>query len=325
MSRAAPLPQHLRNRAFTVFQAREAGLSRSRLQCTDIDSIARGLYAHGGQPSVAAIVAGLSLLHRGIWASHGTAAGLLGLHLPWRRAGDTQIQLSRARALPPLAIEGVIVHRALLLPGEARRFRAPDDGPPHSDVPVASRERTWLDLAGELDVRDLVAMGDQLVRHPRERFEGRTRPWSTPDRLAALLASHPGFRGVVRAREALTMVRIGADSPAETRLRLALVAAGLPDPELQLKLDPGAPSSPAADLGYRRARIAVQYDGDHHRSRDQLASDNRRDMAFTLAGWTYLKFDWTDDRDGFRRAVGLVGRALAQAGRGQAAPGPGPA
>lgn len=316
MSRAVPLPQHLRNRVFTVFQAREAGVSRSRLECVDIDSIAWGLYAHGGQqPSVAATVAGLRLLHRGIWASHGTAAGLLGLYLPRRSATDSAIHLSRARALPPLSIRGVTGHRVLLLPGEVRRFPAPTDVPPNSAVAVSSRERTWLELAGELEVRDLVAIGDQLVRRPRARFEGRTRPWSSPDSLAALVAAHPGFRGVARARKALAMVRIGADSPAETRLRLALIAAGLPDPELQIRLDPDNPYSPSADLGYRWARIAVQYDGDHHRSKDQLASDNRRDLAFTLAGWTYLKFDWTDYRDGFGRAVGLVRQSLARAGR----------
>ncbi|MEE1620539.1 hypothetical protein ACQ3I4_10630 [Zafaria sp. Z1313] len=99
----------------------------------------------------------------------------------------------------------------------------------------------------------------------------------------------------------------------ETRLRLALLDAGLPEPELQIRLDPGAWVSPSCDLGYRWARLGIQYDGAHHRNAEQLTRDNRRDLAFTAAGWEYLKFDASDGRDGFRRAAALVRRALAAA------------
>ena len=47
-------------------------------------------------------------------------------------------------------------------------------------------------------------------------------------------------------------------------LRLAMVDAGLPEPNLQLTLRSGDPLSPSADLGYRAQRLAIQYDGGHH-------------------------------------------------------------
>lgn len=46
---------------------------------------------------------------------------------------------------------------------------------------------------------------------------------------------------------------------------------------------------PPADLGHRKHRIAIQYDGGHHPSREQQSRDNRRDEFFVSAGWSYFK------------------------------------
>jgi hypothetical protein len=64
----------------------------------------------------------------------------------------------------------------------------------------------------------------------------------------------------------------------------ALTDAGLPEPELQVQIVPGDSYSPAADMGYRRHRMAIQYDGGHHLTREQQSRDNRRDEAFNSAG-----------------------------------------
>ena len=82
---------------------------------------------------------------------------------------------------------------------------------------------------------------------------------------------------------------LGADSAPETLLRLAMLDAGLPEPELQLTLWDG-PMAPSADAGYRARRIALQYDGAHHLDEVQRHSDRRRDKAFEAAGWTVLIF-----------------------------------
>jgi very-short-patch-repair endonuclease len=128
-----------------------------------------------------------------------------------------------------------------------------------------------------------------------------------------MLRRHPKLKGTVKAREAAKMIRAGADSAPETFLRLALTAAGLPEPELQLRIVPEDLWSPAADLGYRAQRVAIQYDGGHHLTREQQSRDNRRDEFFNAAGWRYFKFNADDLAKGFRGAVSRV-RAALQAG-----------
>ena len=166
--------------------------------------------------------------------------------------------------------------------------------------------RTWLDLAAVLPLDYVIAMGDQLIRVPRANFEGRTTPYAYKDGLRLLIRQHPNMKGVEKARQALDEMRVGADSYPETFLRLAMLDAHLPEPELQLRVDPSDPWSPTADLGYRRFRIALQYDGAHHLSREQQSRDNRRDEAFISAGWTYFKVNADDLEDGFQRVISRV-------------------
>ncbi|MEV7455925.1 endonuclease domain-containing protein [Pseudarthrobacter oxydans] len=165
-------------------------------------------------------------------------------------------------------------------------------------------------MARILPLHDLVSMGDQLIRMPRMDFEGRAQPYDTIAGLRALVARHPNLQGIVRAREALDLMRVGADSAPESLLRLAIADAGLPEPELQVPLRAGDARSPSADLGYRHRRLAIQYDGDHHLGDAQILSDRRRDKAFESAGWTVLIFDKDDLADEFQRAVQGIKRAL---------------
>src|SRR3712207_2647870 len=172
----------------------------------------------------------------------------------------------------------------------------------HEGIRISTPARTWLDLARLVPLEDLVAIGDQLVRQPRAGLEVRTQPWLTVPELKQMLARHPKLQGIVKARAAVELVRPGADSAPETFLRLALTEAGLPEPELQVQVVPEDSRSPAADLGYRRHRIAIQYDGGHHLTREQQTRDNRRDAHFHSADWRYFKFNADDLAQGFRRA-----------------------
>jgi hypothetical protein len=128
-----------------------------------------------------------------------------------------------------------------------------------------------------------------------------------------LVGRHPNLQGVVRAREALELMRVGADSAPESLLRLAMADAGLPEPDLQLSLRVGVAVSPTADLGYRHRRIAIQYDGGHHLLDAQALSDRRRDKAFESAGWTVLILGKEDLADGFQTAIGKIKRTLRTA------------
>jgi hypothetical protein len=133
-----------------------------------------------------------------------------------------------------------------------------------------------------------------------------------------LIRQHPNMKGVEKARLALAEMRVGADSFPETFLRLALLDARLPEPELQLRLDPGDRRSPAADLGYRRFRLAVQYDGAPHLTRAQQSKDIRRDEAFRRAGWAYFKANADDLAEGFESLISRIKRSRIRPVQGNA-------
>jgi hypothetical protein len=296
------LPRHLAKAPFTFDSARASGVTVNRLRRKDVVHVGRGLY----RPSdwsfdLESAARALSAASPGAWISHVTAARLRCQVLPPWLADSTELHLSKPRSLPSVRRTGVVGHTLLAGDDEIELV----DG-----IRISTRSRTWLDLARTLPLRDLVCMGDQLVRIPRMDFEGRTRPYDTVEGLRSLVGRHPNMQGVVRAREALDLLRVGSDSAPESLLRLAMADAGLPEPDLQLPLRSGDALSPTADLGYRHRRLAIQYDGEHHLVDAQILSDRRRDKAFESAGWAVLVFDKSDLADDFEKAIGKIKRGL---------------
>jgi hypothetical protein len=76
----------------------------------------------------------------------------------------------------------------------------------------------------------------------------------------------------------------------ETRVRLLLVRAGLPCPEVNRDVFDLAGSWLAPpDLSYPALKIAIEYDGDHHRTdRKQWRRDRARDANLREAGWIVI-------------------------------------
>ena len=302
MRPSSPLPASLSSVPFTVHEARAASLSRGRLRSSDLTSAGRLLYLPAGWDfEIRGLARALSAATPGAWISHLTAAIVLGLWLPAWFRDCRELHLSKPRNLPPVRRTGVVGHTVLAFDQEVMVL----DG-----MRISTPARTWLDLAGILPLEDLVAVGDQLIRQPRPGLEDRVEPWSTVPQLNEMLKGHPKLKGIVKAREAAELIRPGSDSAPETFLRLALIAVGLPEPELQLRIVAADRYSPAADMGYRARRIAIQYDGGHHLTREQQSIDNRRDESFNAAGWRYFKFNADDLAQGFRRAVNQVRLAL---------------
>jgi hypothetical protein len=54
--------------------------------------------------------------------------------------------------------------------------------------------------------------------------------------IEAVIAAHPGARGIPRLRRVLPLVDSGAESPQETLARLVLIDAGLPTPKTQFRV-----------------------------------------------------------------------------------------
>lgn len=204
----------------------------------------------------------------GFHFSHLTAAQLYGIPLPDSLTYSSTLDVSVAVASAQPRGRGVCGHRVATPTGRVV------DG-----LPVAEPEEVWLQLASMLSLDDLVVAGDHLVR--------RKRPLSTLAKLQQAVRESSGMRGNKRARAALRDVRAGTDSPKETRLRLVLVRAKLPEPVVHYVVhDADGFWVGTPDLAYVRARIAIEYEGeDHQTNRETYLSDIRRREMFERAGW----------------------------------------
>lgn len=105
-----------------------------------------------------------------------------------------------------------------------------------------------------------------------------------------LIARYGPVRGVVQLRELLPLVDVGAESLKESWLRLLLVDAGLPVPETQIPVYDGHEPFAYLDMGWRDIKLAVEYDGDHHRTdRPSYIRDLRRLPKIQARGWEVLR------------------------------------
>jgi hypothetical protein len=98
------------------------------------------------------------------------------------------------------------------------------------------------------------------------------------------------MRGLSLCREAADLIRPGTDSWMETQLRLLVIDAGLPEPVVNVPaFDDAGRFLALPDLSYPLLQIAIEYDGDHHRT-DQATwrRDVERRQLLEDAGWLII-------------------------------------
>lgn len=215
VSRAQALPASLAGMSFTLNEGLAAGQSVSRLRAKDLRIPSRGIRVPGGVPqSLAARVRPYLEVSPGSVASDGTAARLLNVPLPGELEEEPYLHLSSVSSRNGPRRKHVIGHARSFDPGEVTVL----DG-----IRVTTPARTWLDLAAVLGLEDLVIAGDFLVCTHEERGFGRSGPpLVSLNDLSLYVAGKRRVPGLVRARKALPFLRVGVDSPRETRLRLML-------------------------------------------------------------------------------------------------------
>ena len=209
-----------------------------------------------------AVVAGLSAsaLHGAKWVDDGAPVELI-----WGNARSPRQVVTRAD---------------LLAAGETRRI---------AGMSVTTPARTAFDIGRRGPLGEAVARVDSLLAATRFAV----------DDVVAMAGEHVGARGSGQLRRVLDLADAGAESPKETWLRLLLIGSGYPRPRMQIPvISPDGRRRYYLDMGWEERRLAVEYDGDHHRSDPlQFAGDVRRLADIDELGWCLVRVVARSSRD----------------------------
>ncbi|MFS0735164.1 hypothetical protein ABC304_07000 [Microbacterium sp. 1P10UB] len=245
--------------------------------------------------------------------SHQTAALILGLPVPVPTLLDVSAIAPR-RASRATGVRGRQLDPALIGTRSV------------SGLIVCDPATTWAQLGGlvgaSLSLDDLVIVGDAIIRVPRLRSGHAGEPQHALARIENLRAAATVGRraGAAALRAALELIRLGSSSPGETRARLAVVRAGLPEPELDVEiLGESGELIGIADLAYRLRRVMVEYEGDQHRvDIRQWNRDIEKYAACESLGWIVVRVTSEHLRSG--AAVARIRAALTRRGWAAASP-----
>jgi hypothetical protein len=274
MPKRESLPEKFTGVPFSAADARTAGISASRLRASDLRVPIRGLREpRVGEDSFEARASRYAVhMADDEFFSHVTAARIYGIPLPRELENSPIIHVSVHEPAFPPRVRGIVGHR-LWVPIAPRTRKG---------LRIISPARTFTQLAAVLTHDDLVIAGDFLVR--------RKNPLCTLEELRAAVASMGPARGALAVRLALPEVRTGTDSPMETRTRLLIVRAELPEPVIGYTVrDENGDFIGTPDLAYVRERIAIEYQGsDHWTNPAVFADDIERRILFERAGWVVI-------------------------------------
>ena len=147
-------------------------------------------------------------------------------------------------------------------------------------LPVTTRVRTAFDMGRHLNRFQALARLDALMWN--QSFSN--------DEVRTLADRHPRARGVRQLRELLPLVDGGAASPRESQIRLWLHDTGFPRPLTQIAVLVGSRPVAFLDVGWPEYKVAVEYDGHHHRKdRSQYVKDIARLRMLEALGWIVIR------------------------------------
>lgn len=274
------LPEALAGGGFKVSTALAAGITRGVLRGASYAKPFRGIRAIEQPKTLIERAAAFAPLLRP-WQCFGglSALAILGLPVPWRlaqRRRDIEVLTPRGRSKPERP--GVRVRRL---------------AEPHLDtwevegLRVASAPLAWALMGATCTPHELVVLGDAVVsaadNYPDRRLPG---PLASIAELEAIAARWSGRAGAEVLRQALPRIRQRVESPRESDMRLFIVDAGMPEPEVQVKVyDPETGRFLGrADLMHRNARVVEEYEGKGHRAEGQWDRDIQKYREFERIG-----------------------------------------
>jgi very-short-patch-repair endonuclease len=287
MPRRRDLPDDLTHGPFSRRQAKAAGVSDDMLRSGRFDRPFHGVRAQTWRPDELEqrCLALATVVPRAV-VSHETAAMLHGLPLPAGALTGVLVVTTPPAVRAPRR-SGVRGHRGDLT-GYVQAWP--------SGLHVVDPAACLAQLSAALGLADLVALGDAAL----------AAGMATVTDLTRTLGDRRFRRGRRVRREALELLDARSGSPMESRLRVVLVLAGLPKPEVNRDVVTDGEWLARPDLSYPELKIAIEYEGDHHRTdRRQWQRDKARRRLLEDAGW--LVIEVTAD-DVYRRPDLLVAR-----------------
>jgi hypothetical protein len=262
-----------------------------------------GAYVHGPEPDdeaarhLLAVCAALPCLGAGTVVSHASAAVVHGLPL-WRVRLD-RVRATRDRTSGARRSALVHLHSAALHPDEVSIV----DG-----MPVTSVARTLADLARLLPFEEALVPADAALH----------RGLVTREELAEALARAGRRPNNAAARRVVAFADGAAESPGESRSRVAIRRAGLPVPVLQ-----HAVIGTRTDFWWEEFRTVGEFDGKVKYGRylrpgqlpgDAVFAEKRREDALRDRGFEVVRWVW-DELETFDRVVARLRRAFARGRR----------
>ena len=191
----------------------------------------------------------------------------------------------------------------------ARRCAVPSPSATAYGSPALPRSSASSPAAG-VGLVDLVVAGDAMVKKGLATLESLTR---SVDGMSGA--------GVRVARRAVAYVRVGVDSAMESRLRMLLVLAGFPEPEVNVILrNLSGDWSRRFDMCYLALKLIIEYDGEQHGDLDHRDSDIHRREELERLGYTLVQVTSLGHLQRSRENPPEGGRCPARGRRARARP-----
>ena len=250
-----------------------------RITSGDLHPVFRGAFAvgHRAIDRPGRMLAAVLACGDGTVLSHGSAAELQGLWdkrpipvdvIPPRRAG---------RKVPDIRWHNVL-------------RPTPDEIEIREGIPCTTVSRTIVDMAGRTGFVGLSRLVERAAIQRRLEVQAVDRVLARGRRRGA-----PNLRAILDLwrtddeRKRKPRLR----SPLEAFLLPALIAAGVPRPEcnVRLRVDGGPPLE--LDMLWRDERLAIEADGEEtHGTRSAFQEDRKRDQRLVAAGYRVARVTW---------------------------------
>lgn len=191
----------------------------------------------------------------------------------------------------PHRIEDWVNCHVLFPPGVSRPKRCGVRAHRHPEVPKVWGRVMGMPVLHPMEhLLHVRGASDDDVIEIADGFLRRRNPLLELTDMRSVLDSLSGRPGIRQARRVMKWVRPNTDSLYETRTRLILVRAGLPEPQVNLPVFcRGAGRWFHLDLGYEKEKLGIEYDGSVHvNNREQMEFDANRRRHLQDEGWLII-------------------------------------